>query len=79
MIHSTGLGIGWLWLALGVWALAVAGSVWAGSQLVNRLRPRPRSLPSPLELLQRRYAAGQIDRKTLDEARARLRAHDLDR
>jgi len=39
---------------------------------------RPPALPSPLDILERRYAAGEITREDFDEARARLREHELD-
>jgi putative membrane protein len=79
MMHSTGPDAGWILLALTLWALAVAGALWLGAQLVRRPRPTPTSLPSPLDILERRYAAGEITREDFDEARARLREYELDR
>jgi putative membrane protein len=35
-------------------------------------------MPSPLGILERRYATGEIDREQFDDARARLREHELD-
>jgi uncharacterized membrane protein len=68
----------WIILSLSVWFLLVAGAVAIGVQLVCSRRPVPRGLPSPLDTLERRYAAGQIDREQFDDARARLREHELD-
>lgn len=77
MMH--GFDSGLLVLVLIVWACAVGGSVWAADRLIHRPRSRPSELPSPLEVLERRYAEGQISREDFDEARARLREYDLDR
>ncbi|MEV0283534.1 MULTISPECIES: SHOCT domain-containing protein [unclassified Kribbella] len=78
MMHSMGAGMGWLVFGLVLWALAVGGAVWGTVWLVHRPRPRPAGLPSPLDILERRFAAGQISREDFDEARARLREHEVD-
>ncbi|WP_405064893.1 SHOCT domain-containing protein [Kribbella sp. NBC_01510] len=79
MMHSTGDGVGWILLVVTLWALVAGGAFWAGVRLIHQSRPRPTSLPSPLDILERRFAAGEITREDFDEARARLREHQLDR
>ncbi|WP_157979554.1 SHOCT domain-containing protein [Kribbella monticola] len=79
MMHGQGADIGLLLAALTLWAATVGGAVWAGMRIVHRPQPRPPTLPSPLDLLERRYAAGKITQDAFDEARARLREHELDR
>ena len=68
----------WIMLALTAWLAVVAGAVAVGVHLIKQSRPVPRRLPSPLDILERRYAAGELDRDEFDEARARLREHDID-
>ncbi|HET6985172.1 MAG TPA: SHOCT domain-containing protein [Kribbella sp.] len=78
MMHSMlGAGASWILIVVTLWALAAAGAVWGAVRLI-RPRPRPTSLPSPLGILERRFAAGELTREDFDEARARLREHDLD-
>lgn len=79
LMHSTGLGVGWIIFLASLWILLAGGAVWITISLVCRPRPHPASLPSPLDILERRFAAGKMTREDFDEARARLRAHDLDR
>jgi len=79
MMHSMGDGSAWVAVLVTVlWIAAVAGAAWAAVRLIRRPRPRPVSPPSPLDILERRYAAGKITREDFDEARARLREHELD-
>lgn len=78
MMHSMSFGAGWIALWFALWAVSVGGSVWVAVRLVHRPSPRPAALPSPLGVLERRFAAGAITREEFDEARARLREHDLD-
>jgi putative membrane protein len=40
--------------------------------------PRLPALPSPLDILERRFASGDLTREDFDEARARLREYGLD-
>lgn len=78
MTGGDGQDVLWIVLTLSVWFLLVAGAVAFGLHLVRTRRPPARMLPSPLDILERRYAAGEIDREQFDDARARLREHDLD-
>ena len=78
MQMGSGMGMGWI-LILGIlWVLVAAGAVWVAVRLVRQSRPRPASIPSPLDILERRFAAGKITREDFDDARARLREHELD-
>ena len=54
-----------------LWAAAVALVIWAVASL--RGTPSP-SEPTPLELLERRFAAGEIDQQDFEE-RKRLLGH----
>lgn len=80
MMHdAVGANLGWILLGVTAW-LAAIGAV--GAMTVRAIRkPPPRPVahhPSPLDLLERRYAEGAITREDFDEARARLREHELD-
>ena len=79
MMHSMSAGSAWIAiLVMAVWIAAIGGAAWAAVRLVNRPHPRPVSPPSPLDILERRYAEGKITQEDFDEARARLREHQLD-
>jgi putative membrane protein len=73
-----GSGMQWILVVGILWVLVAAGAVWAAVRLIHQPRPRPTSVPSPLDILERRFAAGKISREDFDEARARLREHELD-
>jgi putative membrane protein len=73
-----GSGMEWILVVGILWVLVAAGAVWATVRLIHQPRPRPTSVPSPLDILERRFAAGKITREDFDEARARLREHELD-
>jgi putative membrane protein len=75
MMHSMGQDYGWILLGLTVWLAVVAAAVLVGVHLIRTSRPHPVRPPSPLDLLERRFAAGEITRDDFDEARARLREH----
>lgn len=65
----------WVILALSVWILLVVAAVIFVVQLLRGRRPVSPALPSALDILERRYAEGKIDRDQFDDARARLREH----
>lgn len=80
-----GYGWGWpsmLWMGVGVlfWIAAIALIVWAISRLfVNRNAYQqgtppmtPMSGPTALEILQQRFARGEIDATTYEQMRERL-------
>ena len=77
MMNGGGQDALWIFLALSIWSLAVAAALAFGVHLIRSRRPAARPLPSPLDILERRYATGEIDREQFDDARARLREHDL--
>ena len=63
---------------LAIWLTLIAAAVGVGIHFLRPRRTPPPSLPSPLDILERRFAAGELDRDEFDEARARLREHQLD-
>lgn len=69
-----GMGLGWVFMVL-VWVLIVVGVValvrWPGVPWDKR-RDTPRK--TPLEILQERYARGEIEREEYEQKR-----HDLER
>lgn len=61
-------GFGWLWMVL-VWAVLVALVLWGvGAAFGTRGTPEP----TPLEILQRRFAAGEITSAEYEQARRAL-------
>jgi putative membrane protein len=75
-------GFGWpmmlgAWLGMTLWILLLAGLIWG---LIRWLGGRPwgraqmPSGPSALEILQQRYARGEIDHATFEQMRERLQA-----
>jgi putative membrane protein len=78
MMHSMGSG-GLAWIALTVWLVVTGVAAWVAVRLVRGpRRPPTPTPPSPLDLLERRFAAGEMTRDDFDEARGRLREHQLD-
>ena len=82
MMHSTAGAAFWSMTLPVLWVLVLGGSVWAAVRLIRhpgqQAGRQPPSLPSPLEILERRFAAGEMTHEDFDEARARLREHELD-
>jgi putative membrane protein len=68
----------WSVTVLVLWVVAVGGAAWVTVRLIMRPQRRPPALPSPLDILERRFASGDLTREDFDEARARLREHELD-
>lgn len=78
MHYSTADAAFWSVLVLVLWILVVGVAAVAAVRMIRRPPHQPPALPSPLDILERRYAAGEITREDFDEARARLREHELD-
>jgi putative membrane protein len=74
MMYGWGVGWGWMMLMPLLWIALLAVIVWAVVRLVQRPADRavqPRR-ETPQEILDRRYACGEIDADTYTQARARL-------
>lgn len=74
-----GMGGGWLGMILnvallaGVLALLGLATVWFARQF-RHTKPAAETLPDPLEIAQRRLAAGEITVSEFEEIRSRLRS-----
>lgn len=77
MMHSMG-SAGWMVFAGVAWLLLIGLAGWLAVRLVRPPRRPPVTVPSALDILERRFATGKISRGDFDEARARLREHELD-
>jgi putative membrane protein len=76
-------GFGWLmmlgmWLGITLWVLLLAGLIWGLIRLLGGRSAQPRTTeprgPSALEILELRYARGEIDHTTFEQMRERLQA-----
>ncbi|MEW2331502.1 SHOCT domain-containing protein [Micromonospora chersina] len=70
-----GYGSGWIWMTLMpvVWIALIAVTVWAVARLVQRPAGHGRQVrETPQEILDRRYALGEIDAEEHGRARAHL-------
>ena len=60
--------VGWLWMVL-----LIAAIVWAVYAMTERTEPRrPDREPDALQILERRYARGELTHEQFEEMRARL-------
>jgi putative membrane protein len=80
MMWGYGFGWGWLMMALGtiLWIAVLVVLVWALIRWLNartstQVHPL-QSGPTALEILQQRYARGEIDTATFEQMRERLEA-----
>ncbi|MDX6238674.1 MAG: hypothetical protein QOG10_3489 [Kribbellaceae bacterium] len=81
IFEEFGPDVVWFVLFLALWAVSIAAAVGIVVHYVRSPPPTPPSrpiLPSPLDILEHRYAAGEIGRDEFDEARARLREYEID-
>ncbi len=69
-----GYGFGWAWMALMplVWLGFAALLVWAAVRLIGASQRGGPGWETPEQILDRRYASGEIDAEAYAEARARL-------
>ena len=84
MMWGYGFGWGWVLMAFGsiLWIALLVVLVWALITWLNRktsatIPPSPNATtsgPSALEILQQRYAQGEIDTNTYEQMRERLGA-----
>jgi len=84
MMWGYGFGWGWLMMSLGtiLWIAILVVLVWALIRWLNTRTSTPapppssgvQSGPTALELLQQRYARGEIDTATYEQMRERLEA-----
>ncbi|QDP83619.1 SHOCT domain-containing protein [Nocardia otitidiscaviarum] len=71
--YDWGWGGGWMMLMPVVWILLIGVIVWAAVTLTQRSSDRTTPhRETPSEILDRRFASGEIDAKTYAEARAQL-------
>jgi putative membrane protein len=54
------------------WLLLIVGAIWLVIDLTRDSSARPSTTPSPLEILERRFARGEISSEELRERRAEL-------
>lgn len=68
-------GWGWMMLMPLLWIALIAVIVWAVVRVAGRPADRPADLPrreTPQEILDRRFASGEIDADAYNQARDRL-------
>ena len=76
MMHGFGFGIGgFLWMVL-IWILLIAGAVWLIKMIfsgtVTRSGEAPGSDEKPINILNKRYARGELDREDYERIKADL-------
>ena len=86
MMWGYGFGWGWLMMSLGtiLWIAVLVVLVWALIRWLNTRTSTPvpplssgaHSGPTALEILQQRYARGEIDTVTFEQMRERLAASE---
>ncbi len=76
MMYGYGAGWGWMMLMQLVWIALLGVIIWAVVRLVQRPADREYGTgarrETPQEILDRRYASGEIDTDTYTQARAHL-------
>ncbi|AXY49205.1 SHOCT domain-containing protein [Rhodococcus ruber] len=83
MMYGNGVGWGWMMLMPLLWIVLIGVIVWAVVSLTRRptdrtADPRHRAAPreTPREILDRRFASGEIDAEAYTQARAHLADRD---
>ncbi|HKS44966.1 MAG TPA: hypothetical protein VJT49_07570 [Amycolatopsis sp.] len=77
MMYGYGYGVGWVWMTLMpvVWIALLGAVAWAVVTLVRRPGGHEHAAPgqeTPQEILDRRFACGEIDGDTYAQARNHL-------
>lgn len=72
MMNGMGMFFGGWWMAL-VWGLILAGVVWVVRSVGDRPEQSVRTDKTPLQILEERYARGEISEETFTHMRDRLR------
>jgi len=77
---------GWTWLMMPVWFVLMGVTVWLVLRLVRSSPPdapqqgsQPVERETPEEIIDRRFATGEIDGETYSAARERLKESQADR
>ncbi len=72
----SGMGVGGMFAMVVFWILLIAAVVWAVSRLLPGRRPQDRATQpgqeAPEEILDRRFARGEVDLETYQAQRAAL-------
>lgn len=76
MMHGFGFGIGgFIWMVL-IWIILIAGAVWMIKMIfsgtVNRSGEAPGRNEKPIDILNKRYARGELDRDEYERTKTDL-------
>ena len=80
MMYGSGFGWGWMTLMPLLWIVLIGLIVWAAVMVARRPADRPAEQPrreTPQEILDRRFASGEIDIDAYTLARARLAGREV--
>jgi putative membrane protein len=75
MMYGNGFGWGWMMLMPLLWIVLIGVIVWAAVMVARRPADRPAEQPrreTPQEILDRRFASGEIDAEAYSRARDQL-------
>jgi putative membrane protein len=70
-IGGWGMGLGWIWMIL-IWGLVIAGIVALGGWLIAPDARTGSAPETPLQILQKRYARGDIGREEFEQKKRDL-------
>ncbi len=65
--YGWGMGFGWFWMIL-VWALVIAGIVYIVQAVIRGSR-KSEQAESPLDILKKRYARGELSKEEFERMR----------
>lgn len=69
-MHGSGVAVAWMILSTLLWLALIGAILWSAHRLSAGGAGQRRE--TPLEVLDRRFAAGEIDAATYDDTRSRL-------